>query len=129
MYAGRAPSFFHGEQAAVMIGIAYAAADAYARIVAARPLLMDPDRTRSDLHDYQRHLGESLGVIHMAEALLRQTAEDWMEACRRNVSGEAPQGILFRTVGSRHARDGERMQRYFRDAATYWTHVHIALIP
>ncbi|WUU03149.1 hypothetical protein OIE43_04765 [Streptomyces pseudovenezuelae] len=21
------------------------------------------------------------------------------------------------------------MQRYFRDAATYWTHVHIALIP
>ncbi|WP_329596546.1 hypothetical protein OIE43_04770 [Streptomyces pseudovenezuelae] len=73
-----------------MIGIAYAVADAYARIVAARPLLMDPDRTRSDLHDYQRHLGEALGVIHMAEALLRQTAEDWMEACRRDVSGEAP---------------------------------------
>ena len=147
MYAGRAPSFFHGELAAVMIGIAYAAADEYARIVAARPLLLEPGRTRADLHDYQRHLGEALGVIHLAEAALRQTAEDWMEACRRNVSGEAPftvvednrlalmflnagrmawdvlQGILFRTAGSRHARDGERMQRYFRDAATYWTHV------
>ncbi|WP_409468826.1 hypothetical protein [Streptomyces sp. HC307] len=36
---------------------------------------------------------------------------------------EALQGLLFRTAGSRHARDGERMQRYFRDAATMWTHV------
>ncbi|MFF7168485.1 hypothetical protein ACIP8U_07300 [Streptomyces pseudovenezuelae] len=27
MYAGPAPSFFHGEPAAVMVGIAYAAAD------------------------------------------------------------------------------------------------------
>lgn len=147
MYAGRAPSFFHGELAAIMIGTAYAAADEYARIVAARPLLLEPGRTRAELHDYQRHLGEALGMIHLAEAALRQTAEDWMDACRRNVSGEAPftvvednrlaltflnagraawdvlQGILFRTAGSRHARDGERMQRYFRDAATYWTHV------
>ncbi|MFC8513382.1 acyl-CoA dehydrogenase family protein [Streptomyces sp. NPDC057257] len=147
MYAGRAPSFFHGELAAIMIGTAYAAADEYARIVATRPLTLEPDRTRADLHDYQRHLGEALGMIHMAEAALRQTAEDWMEACRRNASGEAPfttaednrlalmflnagriawdvlQGTLFRTAGSRHARDGERMQRYFRDAATYWTHV------
>ncbi|MEU9211070.1 hypothetical protein AB0D27_24800 [Streptomyces sp. NPDC048415] len=36
---------------------------------------------------------------------------------------DVPQGILFRTAGSRYARDGERMQHYFRDAATYWTHV------
>lgn len=147
MYAGRAPSFYHGELAAIMIGTAYAAADEYARVVAARPLLMEPDRTRADLHDYQRHLGEALGLIHTAEAALRQTAQDWMDTCRRNAGGEAPfttaednrlalmflnagrmawdvlQGTLFRTAGSRHARDGERMQRYFRDAATYWTHV------
>lgn len=147
MYAGRAPSFFHGELAAIMIGTAYAAADEYARIVAARPLALEPDRTRAELHDYQRHLGEALGLIHTAEAALRQTAEDWMETCRRNVAGESPftiaednrlalmflnagrmawdvlQGTLFRTAGSRYARDGERMQRYFRDAATYWTHV------
>ncbi|MHC3472794.1 acyl-CoA dehydrogenase family protein [Streptomyces sp. 7R007] len=147
MYAGRAPSFFHAELAAVMVGIGYAAADEYARIIAARPLVLAPGRTRADLHDYQRHLGEALGAIDTAHAALRQTAEDWMEACRRNVTGEAPftvaednrlalmfltaqnlaweafQGILFRTAGSRHARDGERMQRYFRDAATYRTHV------
>ncbi|MBC9731174.1 acyl-CoA dehydrogenase family protein [Streptomyces sp. TRM68367] len=147
MYAGRAPGFFHGELAAIMIGTAYAAADEYARIVAARPLVLEPDRTRADLHDYQRHLGEALGTIHTAEAALQHTAQEWMETCRRNSTGEAPftmaednrlalmflnagrmawdvlQNTLFRTAGSRHARDGERMQRYFRDAATYLTHV------
>lgn len=147
MYAGRSPSFYHGELAAIMIGTAYAAADEYARIIAERPLIADPARTRSELHDYQRHLGEALGAIHTAEAALLRNAEDWMEVCRRNASGEAPftsaednrlalvfltagrmawdvlQGILFRTAGSRYARDGERMQRYFRDAATCWTHV------
>lgn len=66
-------------------------------------------------------------------------------ACPRDISGEEPfgtavdnrlalvfqragrmaydvlQGTLFRTAGSRHARNGERMRRCFRDAATYWT--------
>jgi 3-hydroxy-9,10-secoandrosta-1,3,5(10)-triene-9,17-dione monooxygenase len=147
MYAHRAPSFYHGELAAIIVGTAYAAADEYARILSERPQLLDPSRTRAELHDHQRHLGEALGAIHTAEAALQHTAEAWMEACRRNVSGEEPfttavdnrlalvfqraghmaydvlQGTLFRTAGSRHARDGERMQRYFRDAATYWTHV------
>ncbi|MFS8199875.1 acyl-CoA dehydrogenase family protein [Streptomyces sp. CWNU-52B] len=147
LYAGRAPSVYHGELAAVMTGVGYAAADEYARVLAGRPLTLEPDRTRAELHDYQRHLGEALGTLHTAEAALQRAAEDYMEACRRNVSGEAPftmaddnllasvflnagrmawdavQNILFRTAGSRHARDGQRMQRYFRDAATYWTHI------
>ncbi|GAB2970734.1 acyl-CoA dehydrogenase family protein [Streptomyces pseudoechinosporeus] len=147
LYAGRAPSFFHGELAAIMIGTAYAAADEYARIVAERPLTLEPHRTRAELHDYQRHLGEALGVIHTAHAALQRTAEDYMETCHRNVTGKAPfttaednrlamvflnagrmawdamQNTLFRTAGSRYARDGERMQRYFRDAATYWSHI------
>ncbi|MGW0821725.1 hypothetical protein [Streptomyces sp. NPDC002845] len=128
-------------------GTAYAAADEYARILAERPLSTDPGRTRAELHDCQRHLGEALGAIHTAEAALQRNAEDWMEACRRNVTGEEAftdvvdnrlaivfqmagrmaydvlHGSLFRTAGSRHARDGQRMQRYFRDAATYLTHV------
>ncbi|MFI1488576.1 hypothetical protein [Streptomyces sp. NPDC020747] len=62
-----------------------------------------PDRTRAELHDYQRHLGEALGAIHTAPAAVRHTAEDHMETCRRNVTGEAP--------------------FTFRDASTYWTHI------
>jgi 3-hydroxy-9,10-secoandrosta-1,3,5(10)-triene-9,17-dione monooxygenase len=147
LYAGRAGSFFQGELAAIMIGTAYAAADEYARIVSARPLLADPGRTRAELPDYQRYLGQALAAISTAEAALLRNAEDYAEACRRNVSGgepftlasddrlavvfltaarmawEALQGILFRTAGSRYARDGERMQRYFRDGATYWSHI------
>ncbi|GGT00242.1 acyl-CoA dehydrogenase family protein [Streptomyces chromofuscus] len=147
MYAGRPGSFFQGEMAALMIGTAYAAADEYARIISERRLIQDPSRTRADLHDYQRHLGEALAAIHTADAAMRATADQWMEACADNVSGRAPfttadddrfalvhltagrmawdalQGILFRTAGTRQARDGQRMQRYFRDAATIWTHV------
>ncbi|MEU9285735.1 acyl-CoA dehydrogenase family protein [Streptomyces sp. NPDC048275] len=146
MYAGRPASFLQGEIAALMIGTAYAAADEYARIVSERRLVMDPSHTRADLHDYQRHLGEALAAIRTADAAMRANADDWMEAAADNVSGRAPfttevddrlalvhltaarmawealQGILFRTAGTRHGRDGERMQRYFRDASTMWTH-------
>lgn len=146
MYAGRAASFYEGEMAAILVGLGYAVTDEYARIIARRPLLTDPARTRADLPDYQRHLGEALAAVHTAHAAVQHTAADWMETCRRNVTGAAPfnaaqddrlalvfvtAGLmafdavqkLMRTAGSRHFRDGERMQRYFRDAATAWTHV------
>ena len=145
MYAGRTGSFFQGMLAAALVGMGYAATDEYARVVAARPLLTDPARTRADSHDHQRHLGEALAALHTAQAAVQQNATDWTEACRRNVSGEAPFTVaeddrlalvyvtagriayealqaLVRTVGSRHLRDGERMQRYVRDATTCWTH-------
>lgn len=32
------------------------------------------------------------------------------------------EGILFRTGGSGSARNGQRMQRYWRDMSTYWSH-------
>ncbi|OAH10678.1 acyl-CoA dehydrogenase family protein [Streptomyces jeddahensis] len=147
LYAGRAVSFFHGELASFMVGTAYAAADEYAAIISSRPLATDPERTRADLPDYQRYLGQALAKISTAEAAVRSAAEEYMEVCRRNTSGEAPftmaeddrlaavfltaaqlawealHDILYRTAGSQHARDGARMQRYFRDGATYLSHV------
>jgi 3-hydroxy-9,10-secoandrosta-1,3,5(10)-triene-9,17-dione monooxygenase len=151
MYAARVAGFFHAELASIMIGTAYAAADEYARIIRSRPLTSDPGRTRSELPEFQHHLGHALGRIRTAEAALRGAADDWTETCRRNVSGEAPftaaedhrlaqifltagqlawdalQDPLFRTAGTRYGRDGERMQRYFRDAATYRTHVAVGM--
>ncbi|WP_037891561.1 hypothetical protein [Streptomyces viridochromogenes] len=97
MYAGRAPSFFRGELAAIMIGAAYAAADEYARVVAGRPLTLEPDRTRADLHDYQRHLGEALGVIHTAEVALRRSG--WRPAVA--TSPATPPSPSPRTTASR----------------------------
>ncbi|MFD1661782.1 hypothetical protein ACFSL4_27205 [Streptomyces caeni] len=105
-----------------------------------------PPCTRAHLPDYQRRFGEALAAVHTARAALQRCAEDRTETCRRNVLAVAPfttaednrlalvflaaghmawdalQGVLFRTAGSRHARDGARTQRCFRDAATYRTH-------
>ena len=75
-----------------------------------------------------------------------QGAQQWMELARQNVEEDRPftaeddarlealqatacriawhavEGILFRTGGSAGARDGQRMQRYWRDMSTYWSH-------
>lgn len=100
MYAGRAASFFHGELAALMIGTAYAAADEYARIIAERPLVLDPGRTRADLHDYQRHLGRRWPrSVRRTRRCGRPPTTGWRPAattCRAGLPSRPPS-----TTGSR----------------------------
>jgi 3-hydroxy-9,10-secoandrosta-1,3,5(10)-triene-9,17-dione monooxygenase len=145
MYAGRSLGFFHGELAAIMVGAAYAALDEYERSLA-KPFTWGPTMKRSELEHYQRYLGEAVAEIGVAEAAVIQGAEQWMELARQNVEEGRPftaqddarlealqataarvawhavEGILFRTGGSGSARDGQRMQRYWRDMSTYWSH-------
>jgi 3-hydroxy-9,10-secoandrosta-1,3,5(10)-triene-9,17-dione monooxygenase len=95
---------------------------------------------------YQRYVGEAIAEIATAEAAVIQGAEQWMELARANVEDGRPftaqddarlealqatacriawravEGILFRTGGSASARNGQRMQRYWRDMSTYWSH-------
>ncbi len=80
MYAGRAASFFHGELAALMIGTAYAAASV-GRIIAERPLVLDPGRTRATSATTSATWGRRWPRDRTADAALRATADDWMEAC------------------------------------------------
>jgi 3-hydroxy-9,10-secoandrosta-1,3,5(10)-triene-9,17-dione monooxygenase len=146
MYAGRTLGFFHIELAACAIGAARAALDEYERIITTRTTVWPPQILRSLHPDYQRHFGVAMGRIATAEAALYNCADQYMELCRRAVEEDIPfgreddqlleaiganaariawdtmQGILFRTGGSSAARDGQRMQRYFRDLATYWSH-------
>jgi 3-hydroxy-9,10-secoandrosta-1,3,5(10)-triene-9,17-dione monooxygenase len=146
MYAGRTLGFFHIELGACAIGAAKAALDEYERIITTRTTVWPPQILRSLHPDYQRHFGVAMGRIATAEAALIRCAEEYMELCHRSVEEDIPfsreedqllesiganaariawdtmQGILFRTGGSSAARDGERMQRYFRDLATYWSH-------
>jgi 3-hydroxy-9,10-secoandrosta-1,3,5(10)-triene-9,17-dione monooxygenase len=146
MYAGRTLGFFHIELGACAIGAAKAALDEYERIITTRTTVWPPQILRSLHPDYQRHFGVAMGRIATAEAALVRCAEEYMELCHRSVEEDIPfsreedqlleaiganaariawdtmQGILFRTGGSSAARDGERMQRYFRDLATYWSH-------
>jgi 3-hydroxy-9,10-secoandrosta-1,3,5(10)-triene-9,17-dione monooxygenase len=146
MYAGRTLAFFQGELAAVMIGAVKGALDEYERLLKVRKTQRPPIVPRYLDPDYQRWLGLATGKIATAEAALIQCAEQWMELAARSVETGVPfsreddlrlnmvarealtlawdtmQFQIFKTAGSSAARDGERLQRIFRDMAMGWGH-------
>jgi 3-hydroxy-9,10-secoandrosta-1,3,5(10)-triene-9,17-dione monooxygenase len=146
MYAGRCLSFFHGELVAVMTGLGYAAIDEYEKIIRTKSTLYPPMIPRYLHPDYQRFLGLALGMMNAAKRLVLNAGEVYMEYCRRGAEGGEPFTLeedlellaslehggrlvweavemLFRTAGSSAAKDGERMQRYYRDASIYRGHL------
>jgi len=146
MYRGRWMSFFQGELASVMIGAAQGALDEYELLLGSRKTQRPPIVFRAEDPDYQRWFGLALGRVATAEAALIQCAEQWMELCRRSAADgitftraddmrlnvvareamtlawDAMQGQIFRTAGTSAARNGERMERIFRDMAIGWGH-------
>lgn len=146
MYAGRTLAFFQGELAAVMTGAAKGALDEYEDILRSRKTQRPPIVARAEDPDYQRWFGLAIGRVATAEAALLQCAEQWMELCRRSAEDGVPftreddlrlnivareattlawdamQGQIFRTAGTSAARNGERIERIFRDMAIGWGH-------
>ncbi|HXQ27302.1 MAG TPA: hypothetical protein VN822_12910 [Candidatus Acidoferrales bacterium] len=146
MYAGRCLSFFHGELVSVLTGLGYAAIDEYEKIIRARNTLYPPMIPRYLHPDYQRYLGLALGMMNAAKRLVVNAGDVYMEYCRRGFEGGEPFTMeedlelvaslehggrlaweaiemLFRTAGTSAAKDGERMQRYYRDASIYRGHL------
>lgn len=146
MYAGRCLSFFHAELVGVMVGLGYAAIDEYEKIIRAKNTVYPPIVPRYLQHDHQRYLGLALGLMNAAKRLVLDAGDAYMELCRRGYEGGAPFTMeedlelfaslehggrlaweaiemLFRTSGSTGAKDGERMQRYYRDASVYRSHL------
>lgn len=146
MYAGRCGSFFHGELVSLMVGLGYAAIDEYEQIIRTKKTLYPPLELRYLNHDYQRALGLALGMVHAAERLAERAGELYLDYCRRGWDGGAPFSLeedlalfaslehggrlvweavelLFRTASSSGARNGERMQRYYRDISMYRGHM------
>ena len=146
MYAGRCLSFFHAELVAILVGLGYATIDEYEKIIRTKTTLYPPIMPRYQHHDYQRYLGLALGMMNAAKRLVLNAGEVYMEYCRRGFEGGAPftmeedlelfaslehggrlawEGIemMFRTSSSSGAKDGERMQRYYRDASIYRGHL------
>jgi 3-hydroxy-9,10-secoandrosta-1,3,5(10)-triene-9,17-dione monooxygenase len=146
MYRGRWMSFFQGELAAVMIGAAQGALDEYELLLRSRKTQRPPIVARAEDPDYQRWFGLALGRIATGEAALIQCAEQWMELCRASeedgtpftraedmrlnvvarealtLAWDAMQGQIFRTAGTSAARNGEPIERIFRDMAVGWGH-------
>jgi len=146
MYAGRSMSFFHGELVSIMVGLGYAALDEYEHIIRTKKSLVPPIMPRYMRSDYQRYLGLALGMLNAAKRLCIHGGDQYMEFCRRGHDGGEPFTLeedielmasyehagrmvwevvemLFRTASSSAARDGEKMQRYFRDIAIYRGHL------
>ncbi|HVO55043.1 MAG TPA: acyl-CoA dehydrogenase family protein [Solirubrobacterales bacterium] len=145
MYAGRALSFFAIELSAVAIGAAWGAIDDYERMLRSRKTSRPPIRLRGEDGDYQRWLGDAVGLVSTAEAALLSCADQWTSACVDNVEGggfsreedlrldavaresmrlasRALQDHVFRTAGSSSMRSGERLERAYRDLSMAWGH-------
>jgi 3-hydroxy-9,10-secoandrosta-1,3,5(10)-triene-9,17-dione monooxygenase len=145
MYAGRTLGFFHGELVAIAVGLGRAALDEYEHILRTRKTYVPPIVPRWQHHDFQRPFGMALGLVDAAESVVVRGAELYMEYCRRGVEGGEPFTVqedyrlftqaqhamrmvweavetLFRTAGSTASKDGQPMQRYYRDLSMFRGH-------
>ena len=146
MYAGRCLSFFRAELDAILVGTGYAALDEYEHLMRTKNTLYPPIQPRYTHPDYQRYLGLALGLLDAGQRLVLNAGDQYMEYCRRGLAGGTPFTmeedltlvtslqhagrlaweaieLMFRTSGSSAAKDGERMQRYYRDASIYRGHL------
>jgi 3-hydroxy-9,10-secoandrosta-1,3,5(10)-triene-9,17-dione monooxygenase len=146
MYAGRCLSFFRAELDAILVGLGYAALDEYVHLTRTKNTLYPPIQLRATHPDYQRYVGLALGMLDAAERLVLHSADVFMEYSRRGFEGGAAFSLeedlklvtslqhagrlsweaielMFRTAGSTAAKDGERLQRYYRDASIYRGHL------
>jgi 3-hydroxy-9,10-secoandrosta-1,3,5(10)-triene-9,17-dione monooxygenase len=147
IYNSRHLNFFHGELAAIMVGVAEAAVDEFERILhTARTSSPLPPGRRSDAVDYQRPFGLGMAMAGAARQIVLGVAREHTERCRRNAEEGAPYPAsedlllesihgqagqlafdaieqLVRMSGSSNAvREGRRMERYMRDALVYRSH-------
>lgn len=146
MYAGRTLSFFQAELASVMVGAVKGALVEYEETLRTRKTQRPPIVPRYLDPDYQRWLGLAIGHVATAEAALVQCAEQYMEICQRAAETGEPftreddlrlnvvarevvamawnvmQGEIMKTAGTSAARNGQRLERIYRDMTMGWGH-------
>ncbi|MGB7100974.1 MAG: hypothetical protein WBD95_19695 [Xanthobacteraceae bacterium] len=142
LYAGQFLGFATGELTVSQLGAAKASLEEYEKIIRTSRSRFEPGRFKFEHHDFQRIFGLSMSTILAAEAAYIRSGELYMEYARIEVAGGDPftmfkawqlmglqhQAIrlaweagldLFRAASSSNAVDGQPMQRYFRDLATF----------
>ncbi len=150
MYAGQFMAFAMGELNSVQVGAAQAMLDEAERILTARSTNPTGNRTdpggarRSEDPNYQRTFGVAMSWTDAAESIMVRCGQLFHAYCEESVAGGEPfaeeramrvygqlmtvQKLtweagdeLFRTASTSGARDGARMQRYWRDLCAFRT--------
>ncbi|SFT36205.1 3-hydroxy-9,10-secoandrosta-1,3,5(10)-triene-9,17-dione monooxygenase [Actinopolyspora lacussalsi subsp. righensis] len=148
-YGGGPLSFMLLEISALAVGMAKGALDAYEELMRTRTTLFPPRVTRAENSDYQWWYGQAAGMIATAEAAVLNAIRQWSDICALGVaeftreqdlrlamicreaiqlSWHAVEAHLFPTAGSSSVRQGERIERTWRDMSTMHSHSGIGVL-
>ena len=147
-YAGGPLSYMVLEAAALAVGIAQGALDAYEELMRTRTTLLPPIMPRTEDADYQFWYGEAAAMIATAEAATLGAIAQWQELaaqgpdafdraedlrlttiCRHviRLCWRAVEQHLYPTAGSSAVRQGARMERVWRDFSMMQSHAGYAV--
>ncbi|GAA1272649.1 acyl-CoA dehydrogenase family protein [Sphaerisporangium rubeum] len=148
LYGGGPLSFMILESAVLAVGMAQGMLDAYAELMVSRTTSFPPITGRAENPDFQFWYGEASAKIDTAEGAIRNALRVWTETCAKGsehftreqelriatigreavrLSWDAVQRYLFPTAGSSSVRNGERVERIWRDMSTLHSHAGIAV--
>lgn len=145
-YIGRTMTYFNAELVATQVGAAWAALDEFEALMAERMSSFPPRVARREAPEYHRWFGKILALVDSAETLYLATVRQYVELgelwmregvpftpeqdarlrsavqTAARLANEAVE-LAFTTAGTSSAARGSRMQKYYRDVATYKTHI------
>ncbi|RSN62063.1 acyl-CoA dehydrogenase [Streptomyces sp. WAC 04229] len=148
-YGGAPASSMALEGAHIAVGMCQGALDAYTELMFSRTTILPPFPPRAEDPDYQLWYGQASSMIDAAETLVGAAARRWHELseqppeaftaeedvriallCREatQLAWRAVDEIIQPTAGSTSAREGERLERVWRDLSTGRTHVSSAVL-
>jgi 3-hydroxy-9,10-secoandrosta-1,3,5(10)-triene-9,17-dione monooxygenase len=147
-YAGGPLGFMFLEFAALAVGMAQGALDAYEELMRTRTTLFPPIVGRSENPDYQVWYGNAAGMIDTAEAAMLGAAQRWSDVCAAGpaaftreqdlrIAGicrevirlcwSAVEQYVFPTAGSSSTAHGARIERVWRDMSMLRGHAGYAV--
>ncbi|WP_410655425.1 acyl-CoA dehydrogenase family protein [Amycolatopsis sp. lyj-112] len=148
-YSGAPLGFMSLEGAAIAVGMAKGALDAYEELLRTKTTITPPFAIRSEDPDYQLWYGEAAALIATGEAALHNAVQQWDELCAGGAAAYTPdrdlmialicrqaatiawRGVETRivpTAGSSAMRNGERLERVWRDLSTGLSHVGFGVV-
>ncbi|MEV8636709.1 acyl-CoA dehydrogenase family protein [Streptosporangium sp. NPDC051023] len=147
-YGGGPLSYMVLEIASLAVGIARGALDVYGDLMRSRNTLLPPIVGRAEDPDYQFWYAEASGMIAAAEAGVFGAIQQWRDLCAQGPAAftreqdlritticrhtirlcwTAVESYLFPTAGSSSVRQGERLERVWRDMSMLHSHSGFAV--